>query len=172
MINNGKDKSLVGQVFQFRLLDSEEDQKYYVMKSLNASKKSKNFVALLPKCLVSNFDGSLNMNISSEQTLKGLVLEIYRNSLPIVTLQPELISLKDSLLQEEDDSNFIAGRSYVGICNGAVGKAGQIGVRFLNGFSKNIKVKDLNKTVNYLSIYKPGKVLRVAVNKKDRLCTK
>ena len=60
----------------------------------------------------------------------------------------------------------------MGVCNGSVGKAGQIGVRFLNGFIKNIKVKDLNKTVNYLSIYKPGKVLRVAVNKKDRLCTK
>lgn len=62
--------------------------------------------------------------------------------------------------------------SHVGICNGLVGKGGQVGVRFFNGISKTIKVKDLNQTVNYNKIYTPGQLLRVAVNKLDRLCTK
>jgi len=42
----------------------------------------------------------------------------------------------------------------------------------MDGIQKSIKVKDLNTTVDYTSIYYPGKVIRVAVNKLGRLCTK
>jgi len=42
----------------------------------------------------------------------------------------------------------------------------------MNGVQKSIKVKDLNVTQDYKKVYYPGKVIRVAVNKLDRLCTK
>lgn len=65
-----------------------------------------------------------------------------------------------------------AGSSYVGVVNGIVGKAGHVSVRFMDGIQKSMKVKDLNTTQDYKSIYYPGKVIRVAVNKLERLCTK
>jgi len=64
------------------------------------------------------------------------------------------------------------GSTYIGIINGLSGKAGQVSVRFLDGVSKSLKVKDLNSTKDYQKIYRPGKVIRVAVNKLERLCTK
>lgn len=56
--------------------------------------------------------------------------------------------------------------------NGLVGKSGAVSVRFHNGIQKLIKVKDLNTTTDYKKIYTPGKIIRVAVNKLGRLCTK
>jgi len=58
------------------------------------------------------------------------------------------------------------------VVNGIVGKAGQVSIRFLNGIQKTIKVKDLNTTKDYQKVYHPGKVVRLAVNKLDRLCAK
>jgi len=58
------------------------------------------------------------------------------------------------------------------VVNGLTGKAGQVSVRFLDGEKKSIKVKDLNTTKDYQKVYVPGKVIRVAVNKLERLCTK
>jgi len=60
----------------------------------------------------------------------------------------------------------------VGVVNGLSGKAGKVSVRFFNGVLKSIKVKDLNTTTDYQKVYTPGKVVRVAVNKLERLCTK
>ena len=53
-----------------------------------------------------------------------------------------------------------------------MGKAGLVSVRFYAGIKHAIKVKDLNTTQDYKKIYYPGKVIRVAVNKLGRLCTK
>ena len=50
--------------------------------------------------------------------------------------------------------------------------SGAISVRFLDGAQKAIKVKDLNATKDYQKVYHPGKVIRVGVNKLERLCTK
>jgi len=47
-----------------------------------------------------------------------------------------------------------------------------VSVRFFDGVSRSMKVKDLNVTKDYQKVYKPGKVIRVAVNKLERLCTK
>lgn len=45
-------------------------------------------------------------------------------------------------------------------------------IRFLNGLKKLILVKDLETVQNFPEIYKPGKVVRVALNKLGRLCLK
>ena len=67
---------------------------------------------------------------------------------------------------------MVSGSTFIGYINGIVGKSGHVSVRFLDGATRSIKVKDLNTTENYQSIYSIGKVVRVAVNKLDRLCTK
>jgi len=45
-------------------------------------------------------------------------------------------------------------------------------VKFLDGLKKLILVKDLETVQNFPSIYTPGKVIRVALNKLGRLCLK
>lgn len=102
-----------------------------------------------------------------------MVLEIFRDQLPVISIQAELIALKENIpCNPKEELNFTSGKSMIGICNGLQGKSGQVGVRFFNGVTKTIKVKDLNTVSNYQKIYTPGKVLRVAVNKLERLCTK
>jgi thiol-disulfide isomerase/thioredoxin len=176
MLKQSRDSELVGQVLTFRLLESPEDEErgFYIVKSLDAEKKSKNFIGLLPKCLVSNFACFSSSLINSSSTFKGLIIEIFRDNLPVVSIQPDLIALKSEIADKSKDEELTmtSGQSYIGICNGLHGMAGQVSVRFLNGVSKSIKVKDLNTTSNYESIYTPGKILRVAVNKLERLCTK
>jgi len=54
MVKASKDASLVGNVNRFRILESDENQPFYLVKSVDAVKKSKNFLAILPKCLVTN----------------------------------------------------------------------------------------------------------------------
>lgn len=65
-----------------------------------------------------------------------------------------------------------SGSTYIGVVNGIVGKSGAVSVRFMGGQQKIIKVKDLNVTQEYKKVYAIGKVVRVAVNKLGRLCTK
>lgn len=146
---------------------------YLLIKSLDASKKSKNFLAVLPMCLVSNFSCFSNLNLKG-QTFTGVVLEIFQDSLPVVSIQPELIALKKEIPcnPKGTELKLSSGQTYIGVCNGLQGKAGHVSVRFFNGVSRSIKVKDLNTTSEYAKIYTPGKVLRVAVNKLERLCTK
>ena len=78
MLKASKDSALVGQVFQFRILD--EQDKFCIVKSLNASKKSKNFIGLLPKCL----SGSLMLS-SPDFTCEGLILDLYHSQLPLIS---------------------------------------------------------------------------------------
>jgi hypothetical protein len=65
--------------------------------------------------------------------------------IPVISLQPELIALKDEIL-DNNSKELSQGESYVGIVNGVVGKAGQLSVMFKNGIKKTVKVKDLNVT--------------------------
>ena len=102
-----------------------------------------------------------------------MVLEIYKKALPVISIQPELINLKDHILKKEEEQEELPqSATYIGVVNGIVGKAGLVSVRFYAGIKHAIKVKDLNTTQDYKKIYYPGKVIRVAVNKLGRLCTK
>jgi hypothetical protein len=122
MIKPSKDSSLVGQVFNFRLLESPEDETrgFYLVKSLDASKKSKNFIGLLPKCLVSSFGLFLNQNMNSSLRFSGLVLETYRDSLPMVSIQPDLIASVSDIPcnPKEEELILTGGQTFIGICNG------------------------------------------------------
>ena len=117
-------------------------------------------MAILPKSLSSHH----------EEEFKGIVIDIHKSSIALVSSQEELIALKDEILS--GDKELTSGDTYIGVINGIIGKAGHVSVRFLNGIQKLIKVKDLNTTQDYKKIYTPGKVIRVAVNKLGRLCTK
>lgn len=156
----------------FRLVDEDANTPYFVVKSVDSAKKSKNIVAILPKCLLSSFSETSSPQALGE-TFEGLVLEIYRDLIPIISTQPELIALKDEIPTKQSlEEKMASGSTFIGYVNGIVGQSGHVSVRFLDGAAKSIKVKDLNTTANYQSIYQLGKVVRVAVNKLDRLCTK
>ena len=85
------------------MLEDDESKNYCIMKCVDPEKKSKAFIAILPRCLMSNNPG-LSLNISqSDFTCKGLILEIYKKSLPVISMQPELIYLKDDILKKKDN---------------------------------------------------------------------
>ena len=79
MIKSSKEQALVGKVFHFRIIDCSDERSFYIAKSTDAEKKSKNFLALVPKCLVSSFSDFLSLPISTDTTFRGLVLEIFRD---------------------------------------------------------------------------------------------
>ena len=172
MAKASRSQDLVGQVHKFRLVASgNEDKKYFLLKSTDAVKKSKNFVAVLPRCLV-----PAGVSLKESQEVEGLVLQMIggggSQQVPLVSVQRELVLLKDEIFKGSAEEQMTPGQTFVGVVNGLVGKAGQVGVRFLNGIQRTMKVKDLNVTQGYASVYSPGKVIRVAVNKSDRLCAK
>jgi ribosomal protein S1 len=78
-----RDEGLVGKVNRFRIIESFET--YHVVRSTDAEKKSKNFIGLLPKCLVSNFSDILNLQLTNESQFSGVVMEIFRDSFPIIS---------------------------------------------------------------------------------------
>jgi hypothetical protein len=100
MIKSSQDAGLVGQVNEFRILEADESLPYHIVKSTDASKKSKNFIAILPKCLITNHPESINQTLSSELTYQGLVLDLLRGQIPVISIQPELIALKDQLIDK------------------------------------------------------------------------
>ena len=90
----------MGKVNQFRILDTDDNLSYYILKSTDAVKESKNFIAILPKCLLTNHPLSINQALSSELTYEGIVLDLLRAQIPIVSIQPELIALKDQIIDK------------------------------------------------------------------------
>lgn len=70
-----QDSSLVGQVRHFRLLEGEESSPYLLLKCMDAEKKSKNFLAVAPKCLLTNFaHDSPFSTISDTSNMRAVVL--------------------------------------------------------------------------------------------------
>jgi len=145
MVKSSKNAELIGKVNQFRVLETDENLPYHIVKSTDADKKSKNFLAILPKCLITNHPETIGLTLSNEITYEGIVLDLLHAQIPVVSIQPELIALKDEIL-DNNSKELSQGASYVGVVNGVVGKAGQISVMFRNGIKKTIKVKDLNLT--------------------------
>lgn len=96
------------------------------------------------------------------------MLESGQNKIPVVTLHHELMSLKDQMSPSKDDFN--AGSTFVGVVSST--SEAKLKVAFMNGVTKTVKVKDLNRVDDWQKVYKIGQVIRVAVNKVDRLCTK
>jgi len=92
LLKASREPALVGEVFTFRLLETDPEASFFMVKSLDASKKSKNFIALLPKCLLTSFGDFFKPSLEGTE-FKGLVLEIFRDSLPVVSIQSELIQL-------------------------------------------------------------------------------
>lgn len=173
MAKASRNADLVGQVHSFRLARQVDDDQrsYAILKSTDAPKKSKNFIAVLPSCLMPK-----GLNLKEVLEVQGIVLQMVGGSegqqLPLVSVQQELILLKEQIYDADRDGEMTAGKTFVGVVNGAAGKAGQVTVRFMNGVQKAIKAKDLNSTQNISGTYYPGKPIRVAVNKLGRLCTK
>jgi hypothetical protein len=72
LIKISQDRSNIGKVFQFRLMETTDN--YFICKSLDAEKKSKNIVATLPKVLVNKF--FIHSLTLEDSVFDGLVLEL------------------------------------------------------------------------------------------------
>ena len=101
MAKASKSHDLIGEVKTFRIVDDDSNGPYFVVKSVDSTKKSKNIVAILPKCLVSSYTEAQAAEFLGE-TFEGLVLEIYNDSVPIISAQPELIALKNEIPTKQD----------------------------------------------------------------------
>lgn len=82
LIKISQDRANIGKVFQFRVVESSFGG-FFLCKSLSAEKKSKNFVAVLPKALAHKF--FLHSLTLEDHIFQGLVLEIQEDSLPIIS---------------------------------------------------------------------------------------
>jgi len=54
MVKASKSAELLGNVNEFRILETDENLPYHIVKSTDAAKKSKNFLAIVPNCLITN----------------------------------------------------------------------------------------------------------------------
>jgi hypothetical protein len=146
---------------------AEAKDNYFIVKSVDAEKKSKNIIALLPKCLVGKFFfNSLSME---DLTFSCLLVDFCDNSgLPIVTAHSEHLTFASQIPSSGDD--FQADSSFVGYVSHSDRKG--VTVRFLNGLKKLILVKDLETVQDFAQVYTPGKVVRCSKNKLDRLTLK
>lgn len=54
LLKASKDKNLVEKTHQFRVLEDDEAKNYCILKCIDPEKKSKAFIALLPRCLITN----------------------------------------------------------------------------------------------------------------------
>jgi hypothetical protein len=63
----------------------EKTPTYFVCKSLDADKKSKNIIAIMPKVLVNKF--FLNTLSLEDHLFDAIVLEIQDDALPIISCQ-------------------------------------------------------------------------------------
>jgi hypothetical protein len=77
----------------------------------------------------------------------------------------ETIPTKSETISNEGDNRVFTG--IVNECN-----KGGVQIRFLNGLMRQVLVKDLETVQNFPTIYTPGKVVRVALNKLGRLTMK
>ena len=139
---------------------------------MDAEKKSKNIIAILPKALVSKF--FIHSLTIEECIFEGLILEflsadyLEELALPVISAQNDLLALKSQIPKTNED--FLSNQSFIGVISQVDRKGVQ--VRFFDGLRKLILVKDLEIVQDFLSLYKVGKVVRTSKNKLDRLTLK
>ena len=132
------DKNLVGTLLSFRVTEELHDN-FYILKTIEPKQQK---IAVLPKCLASSFGLALPMD-KIEFKFEGLVVEFVHN-IPIVAFKPELAGLKHEI--PTGLTEFTGGKSiFAGFVDSVNEKLG-VRVRFLNGVTKLVSVKDLEVT--------------------------
>jgi hypothetical protein len=140
LIKTSQDRGNLGKVMHFRVVEAKEN--FYLVKSLDAEKKSKNIVAILPKALVGKFfQHSLTLE---DCVFEGLVLEFLEEdlaSLPVISSLFEHLAFKAQIPASNEDFSSPEHQSFFGFVSHADRKG--VTVRFLNGLKKTVLVKDL-----------------------------
>jgi hypothetical protein len=124
----------------FRLAEVKEN--YFIVKSLDAEKKSKNIIAILPKGLVGKF--FINSITLEDLTFQALIIEFLEDDisgLPIVSALFEHLTFKSQIPSSASDFTNPSFETFFGFVSHSDRKG--VTVRFLNGFKKLILVKDL-----------------------------
>jgi hypothetical protein len=122
----------VSQQFTFKVVETHSN--FYVLKTV-LDKKTK--FGVMPKPLASAFGLSLQLD-SEHFTFEGFVVYEF-NKVPIISINPVLIKLKDMVPTE-----LVQGKPFVGIVEQTSSKHGLV-VKFPT-FSTPIAIKDLQHT--------------------------
>ena len=71
------------------MIENSQDKKYVILKSTDCEKKKRNFLAILPKCLIESNITKNNLKLDEDQTYQGLVLQFIGESIkiPVVSIQ-------------------------------------------------------------------------------------
>jgi len=118
----------------------ETQETYFICKSLDADKKSKNIIAILPKALVGKF--FIHSLTIEECIFEALVLDYLSTELadlPLISAQNDLRLLKSQIPKTPED--FLSSSSFIGVIS-QVDRKG-IMISFFDGLKKLILVKDL-----------------------------
>lgn len=118
----------------------ETQETYFICKSLDADKKSKNIIAILPKALVGKF--FIHSLTIEECIFEALVLDYLPTELadlPLISAQNDLRLLKSQIPKTPED--FLSSSSFIGVIS-QVDRKG-IMISFFDGLKKLILVKDL-----------------------------
>lgn len=85
----------------------ETHETFFICKSLDADKKSKNIIAILPKALVSKF--FIHSLTIEECIFEALVLEFLPSEfadLPLISAQNDLLLLRSQIPKTPEDFNL------------------------------------------------------------------
>jgi len=138
-----QDKSNIGKVFTFRIVESSDS--YYLCKTLDAEKKSKNIIAVLPKALINKYFTHA-LSTLEDCLFEGLVLQLQEEGgLPVISCQQDLIHLKEQIPKSNDDLSKAS--SFIGLVS-SVDRKG-VTLRFFDGLKKLVLVKDLETSDNF-----------------------
>jgi hypothetical protein len=123
----------------------ETQETYFICKSLDAEKKSKNIIAVLPKALVSKF--FIHSLAIEECVFDALILELLGSDLsdlgiPVISAQNDLLAMRTQIPKAVEDFDNVT--TFIGVIS-QVEKKG-VTVRFHDGLKKLILVKDLETT--------------------------
>lgn len=143
LLKESNKEELVGQIMQWRCVETKAN--YLIVKTSDKRPK----IAILPKCLISSFGITLPI-ADSTFSFDGLVIEQLQG-LPVIAVKPELerdmkIRTKESL----ETANSSVG--YICKTSDTLG----VTVRFFNGVTVQVAVKDLQLTQSISDYYKLG----------------
>ena len=140
------------QLATYRVCESHAT--YHVVKSLNSKKPT---VGILPKCLASSFGVALPFD-QKDFSFEAMTVSA-GGELPVVSVKPELIALKEEFTFSD------SGRSFLAIVESVSSKHG-VTLRFNNGVTKLVSMRDIVNADKVADNYPVGKLVRAAINSK------
>ena len=149
------------EVRKYRVCETRSG--YSLVKSIDAN--IKRTIAILPQALQSSFGLHRPWAQIADHSFECVSIGTH-HGVPLVSAKPELITLKEEFNYEEE-----ARQSFVGLVEAVDAKLG-ITIRFNEGKTGSVTLRQVPMTDQLSSKYPLGKLVRVALTKQGRLSLK